>query len=57
MNEYTENWNEFDDWFKKLQKISIELFGITNLSSKDCKDYFNDGYTPKEALNENLSNG
>lgn len=57
MNEYIENWNEFNEWFAKLQKIGAELFGYTDLSKVAWLDYFKDGYTPHEALTADLSNG
>ena len=57
MNEYTENWEEFDDWFEKLNQLSMELFGMSYSCKQDWEDYFNDGYSPKDALNEDFNNG
>ena len=57
MNEYTENWEEFTDWFDELNRLSLELYGLSYSTEEDWQDYFDDGYSPKDALNEDWNNG
>lgn len=56
MNEYAENWEEFTDWFQELNRLSMELFGLSYSTAEDWQDYFDDGYSPKDALNEDFNN-
>lgn len=49
----------FDEWFKELQKLSMELYGIAipDDHAEDWKEtsYYDDNYSPIDALNEDLS--
>ncbi len=47
----------FDEWFAKLKKQAVELFDYTSekaesLDEKTWKEYYLDGFTPKDALEE-----
>ena len=49
----------FDEWFAKLKKQAVELFDYTSekaesLDEKTWKEYYLDGFTPKDALEEEL---
>lgn len=50
----------FEEWFKELQKLSMELYGISIPDDyadvwKEC-GYYDDDYNPIDALNEDLNN-
>ncbi len=47
----------FEDWFLDLKRLSMELLGYEITEDKDWIDFYNDDYTPKEALDEDLSYG
>ncbi|MFA4835620.1 MAG: hypothetical protein WC749_06095 [Dehalococcoidia bacterium] len=47
----------FEEWFAKLKRQAVELFDYTreaaeNLDEKTWKEYYLDGFTPKDALKE-----
>ena len=47
----------FGDWYEKLKKQAVELFDYTqeSVDSFDVnmwKEYYYDGFTPKDALEE-----
>ncbi len=47
----------FEDWYEKLKKQAVELFNYTQQSvdsfdEKAWKEYYYDGFTPKDALEE-----
>jgi len=45
------------DWFLELKQLGEELFGYKNMCFEPWEDYFKEGYTPKDALMEDISNG
>ncbi len=47
----------FEDWFSDLKCLSMELLGYEIIESKDWIDFYNDDYTPEDALHEDLSYG
>ena len=47
----------FEDWFSDLKRLSMELLGYEITENKDWIDFYNDDYTPKEALDEDSSYG
>jgi len=47
----------FEDWYEKLKQQAVELFNYTpeaveSFDVKFWKEYYLDGFTPKEALQE-----
>jgi hypothetical protein len=47
-------------WFAELQRVAVESFGFAptvTFHEADWLDYFRDGFTPTEALDEDLSYG
>ena len=53
---------EFDVWFEKLKDLAISKYGYEpeaaeTFDSEEYKDFFLQGYTPKEALDETESDG
>ncbi len=47
----------FDEWFAKLKKQAVELLDYTpekaeSFDEKTWKEYYLDGFTPKDALEE-----
>lgn len=47
----------FEEWFDKLKKQAVEQLGYRDdearaLSEETWKEYYLDGYTPKDALKE-----
>ena len=52
----------FDEWFEELQELSRKLYGmfrfyIHDNNKEEWIDYYNDGYTPKDAYYEDISYG
>lgn len=48
----------FDEWFAKLKKQAVELFGYRpeaadGMDENTWREYYLDGFTPKDALEEN----
>ena len=48
----------FDEWYAKLKKQAIELFNYTQddvdkFDESKWREYHLDGFTPKDALEEN----
>lgn len=44
-----------DEWFKEVRRIYSEYYEGLALSYNDLddwRDYYEDGYTPKEAIND-----
>lgn len=47
----------FEDWYEKLKRQAVELFGysqqtVDSFDEKFWKEYYLDGFTPKDALQE-----
>ncbi len=44
----------FEEWLKELTLLANQYYGDANLSSGDWIDFYNDDYTPEDALHEDL---
>lgn len=44
------------DWYDALQPLLIK-YGYGDTAFEPWEDYFNEGYSPKEAIMEDMSNG
>ena len=45
----------FEDWFNVLTLLANQYYGDADLVNGDWIDFYNDDYTPEEALEEDLS--
>lgn len=44
-----------DEWWSAANEYAITLNYCTSGNFEDYKDYFDDGYTPDEAIREDIS--
>ena len=47
----------YKEWFKEVQKLSMELYGLPVTDTLGWEEYYNNGYSPKDALQEDISYG
>ena len=47
----------YKEWFKEVQELSLELYGLSVTDTLGWEEYYNNGYTPKDALQEDISYG
>ncbi len=45
----------FEDWCKEVKEIALPYYG--EMDPESWKDFYDNDYTPKEALDEDLSYG
>jgi hypothetical protein len=58
MNKHDKRDMSFDQWFRMLGRIAEEQYGFdVSGGESSWKDFYDDGYSPREALDEDTYAG